>query len=121
MGKEEKRSVIQRLDDADRWFQIHGVPCAWIRELLQDARMQLQSESGALWMQTMTGREGHVRLFVHGPFGAREMDDLLEMLQMNRRWMHEDESPAAATEAGTTDDQQPGAIEGLRATAPEEP
>ena len=99
MSQQQKRSVIDRIRAADRWLEVNGgAPMGWVRELLRDAAHELQSESGALWLQTVTGPNGHVRLFVHGPFGVREMDSLLEMLQLTRTWMVRDEQVALASQ-----------------------
>ena len=86
-----KLSVIERLRAGEAWLTRHGgPPMGWVVELFKDAAQELQSESGALWLQTVTGRNGHVRMFVHGPFGLKEMDLLLEILQLTRSFMERD-------------------------------
>jgi hypothetical protein len=91
--QQRKSSVIEELRAADRWLYANTVPAlGWVRELLNKAVQELESESGALWLQTVTSRDGHVRVFVQGPFGTRELDILLEVLQLTRRWMERDES-----------------------------
>src|SRR6185295_13819991 len=84
-----KQSVIQRLRQAQIWCERSGAPYEWIRQLCADAAQELESESGSLWCQWSTGRTGHVRMFVAGEFGPRELDSFLEMLKLSRSWMDE--------------------------------
>lgn len=95
-----KHTVIERLRAAEQWLAKlpghSGEPFGWLRTLVYDAMQELQSESGALWMQTMTGPQSHVRIFVAGELGPREMDLLLEMLRLTRSYMREEAAPANA-------------------------
>lgn len=87
-----KRTVIERLRHADQWLAAHGgLPWQWLRELVRDATQELESESGSLWMQWTTSPTGHVRIFVAGEMGPKELDSLLEVLKLSRSFMEKDE------------------------------
>lgn len=87
MSLQHKTTVIQRLRHADEWLAAHGgAPAEWIRSLLRDAAQELESESGSLWAQWMTGRDRHIRVFVKGPMGLSEIDSLMEFLALSRKF-----------------------------------
>jgi hypothetical protein len=89
MSDVHKQRVIDRLRQGHQWCARHGPPYQWIRDLFADAAQELQNESGSLWLQWMTGRTGHVRVFVAGDFGTKELDALLKVLHLQREHMAE--------------------------------
>ena len=95
----QKQTVIERLRAAEQYLSKlpghGGAPYGWLRELISDAMQELQSESGELWLQTVTGLQSHVRMFVAGNMGLREMDLLLEILMLHRSWMRDESDKAA--------------------------
>jgi hypothetical protein len=95
---QHKASVIQRLRDADTWLAVNGrEPLQWLRGLLRDAAQELESESGSLWAQWTTGRDSHIRVFVKGPMGLREIDSFMEFMALHRKFATawEQKAPAA--------------------------
>lgn len=102
----QKQTVIDRLRAAESWLARlpgHGAePFTWMLALVHDARQELQSEAGELWLQTPVAPGKHIRLFVEGAMGVNELDLLIEMLTMQRKWRQRDEE--AARESPQSDD-----------------
>lgn len=93
MSVQHKRSVIERLRAADQWLAANGrEPLQWVRDLLRDAAQELESESGSLWAQWMTGPHSHVRVFVTGEMNLRELDSFMAFLTLQRQFLAEDEA-----------------------------
>ncbi len=98
-----KKSVIDRLRHAQRWFSENGPQWAWMYELSRDAAEELETQSGALWCQWAT-RGGHIRIFVAGEMGIREIDSLMQYLELSRSYMREDQAESVAAVARTVEE-----------------
>lgn len=81
-----KNSVMDRLRHAERWFASNGPQWHWMRELVVDAQRELESESGSLWCQWVTGPASHIRVFVTGEMGPHEIDVFMEYLKLSRSY-----------------------------------
>lgn len=97
-----KSSVIQRLRESEVWCRSHRVPAyEWLAELLFDAAQELESQSGALWCQWMTGPQSHVRIFVTGEMGRRELESTIKLLSLSLSHIKEDEHAVSIEPNGT--------------------